>query len=105
MEPLWSILRERGVVIVDDVRGASDTARRYQQVIGEQLHTVFSHVRSWLAAPLVVRDRVIGFMSVSWNDVGHFTEHHAELLRAIASHAAVAIENAQLAERTRSLAV
>jgi PAS domain S-box-containing protein len=105
MEPLWSILAERGIVTIDDVRGESELARRYRAVVGPQFLDAFSHVRSWLAAPLIVRDGVIGFMSVSWNDVGHFNDYHAELLRAIASHAAVAIENARLAERTRSLAV
>jgi sigma-B regulation protein RsbU (phosphoserine phosphatase) len=54
-------------------------------------------LRSILAAPLIVRDRVIGVIYVdSRLQAGIFTPAELELLTAIASSAAIAVENARL---------
>ncbi|MCU0507536.1 MAG: SpoIIE family protein phosphatase [Anaerolineae bacterium] len=54
-------------------------------------------LRSILAAPLIVRDRVIGVIYVdSRLQAGIFTLADLELLTAIASSAAIAVENARL---------
>ena len=49
-----------------------------------------------LAAPLLVGDRPTGAVVVYGNDRRDFTEHDEELLRVLASHAAIAMENARL---------
>jgi serine phosphatase RsbU (regulator of sigma subunit) len=56
-----------------------------------------------LAAPLVVRDEVIGLLGVYPERDRHATENEAELLGALAAQLAVAVQNAQLHERTREL--
>lgn len=53
-------------------------------------------LRSYAAAPIVVRGEVIGFLSVDSATPGFFTPVHAEALRAFADHAAAAIANARL---------
>ncbi len=58
-------------------------------------------LRSYAAAPIVVRGKVIGFLNVDSGIPGFFTEAHLEPLRAFASHAAAAIENARLFETER----
>jgi DNA-binding LacI/PurR family transcriptional regulator/GAF domain-containing protein len=65
---------------------------------------------SWLGAPMVVSDQVIGVIAVqSYTTPQAYNEHHLELLSAIASQAAVATQNARLFEqaqiRTKELAV
>jgi serine phosphatase RsbU (regulator of sigma subunit) len=56
-----------------------------------------------LAAPLVVGDDLIGLLAV-YPERGHrATENEKELLGALASLLAVAVQNAQLHERTREL--
>ena len=55
-------------------------------------------LRSYAAAPIVVRGEVIGFLNVDSATPGFFTQAHAEALRAFADHAAAAIENARLYE-------
>ncbi|HNV73219.1 MAG: GAF domain-containing protein [Gemmatimonadetes bacterium] len=49
-----------------------------------------------VAAPLLVGDRAIGTVLVYGNPRRDFNEHEEELLQALASHAAVAVENARL---------
>ncbi|MFP5354662.1 MAG: GAF domain-containing protein, partial [Gemmatimonadota bacterium] len=49
-----------------------------------------------VAAPLLVGDRAIGAVLVYGNAARDFNAHEEELLEALASHAAVAVENARL---------
>jgi sigma-B regulation protein RsbU (phosphoserine phosphatase) len=56
-------------------------------------------VRSELAVPLVVKNRVIGVLDIESTHANHFTEEHKRLLTLIASRMAVGIENARLYTR------
>src|SRR5207248_2185661 len=53
-------------------------------------------VRSELAVPLIIKNRVIGIVDLEANQPEAFTEAHKRLLMLIASRLAVGIENAQL---------
>ena len=57
-------------------------------------------VRSELAVPLVVKNKVIGVSDIESPQPNHFTEEHKRLLTLIASRMAVGIENARLYTRT-----
>jgi sigma-B regulation protein RsbU (phosphoserine phosphatase) len=87
----------REPVLVDDVR-------RYANYIGS-----VGNVRSELAVPLIIKNRVIGVLDVESSKPGHFTEEHKHLLALIASRLASGIENAKLYTRVsrqaKSLAV
>jgi sigma-B regulation protein RsbU (phosphoserine phosphatase) len=58
------------------------------------------NVRSELAIPLIVKNRVIGVIDIEAREKGYFTEDHKRLLTLIASRMAVGIENARLYTRT-----
>lgn len=58
------------------------------------------NVRSELAVPLIVKNRVIGVMDLEASEPGYFTEEHNRLLTLVASRIAGGIENAQLYTRT-----
>jgi len=60
---------------------------------------VVPNVRSELAIPLIVKNRVIGVIDIEAPQPGHFTEEHKQLLTLIASRVAVGIENARLYTR------
>ena len=62
---------------------------------------IHSYVRSWLGVPLIVRDQMIGMLSLDSIQNDYFTEHHAQLVSAFADQVAVAIENARLFETTK----
>jgi signal transduction histidine kinase/CheY-like chemotaxis protein len=53
-------------------------------------------LRSHIAFPLRVGDRVLGAISLGYTETGRYTEDDLPLVQALASHAAVAIENARL---------
>ena len=57
------------------------------------------NVRSELAVPLIVKNRVIGVIDIESPLPNHFTEEHKRLLTLIASRMAIGIENARLYTR------
>ena len=56
-------------------------------------------VRSELAVPLIVKNKVIGVIDLQSETPGFFNEDHLRLLELVASRMAVAIENARLYTR------
>jgi transcriptional regulator with GAF, ATPase, and Fis domain len=85
-------MRERLSILIDDVSSDSSFAN------AESL--VASHIRAIISAPLVVHDEVQGIIYLDTRDASvTLDEHHLQLLTAIASIAAMAIENMRNAER------
>lgn len=60
-----------------------------------------SYVRGWVCAPLMVKERVIGCLTVDSREVGAYDEEDAQMIMTFARHAAVALENARLYAQTR----
>ncbi len=61
-------------------------------------------VKSYVAAPILSQDRVIGFLNLDSSTPGFFTPEHAQQLQAFADLASIAIEHAQLYEQIRRYA-
>ena len=61
-------------------------------------------VRSYVGAPIITKQAVIGFIGLMSSQLGYFTTQHAERLQAFAQQAAIAIDNVRLfqAERAQS---
>jgi len=57
------------------------------------------NVRSEIAVPLIIKNRVIGVIDIESPQPDHFTEEHKRLLTLIASRMAIGIENARLYTR------
>jgi phosphoserine phosphatase RsbU/P len=57
------------------------------------------NVRSELAVPLVVKNKVIGVVDLQSETIGYFTLEHQRLLELVASRMAIAVENARLYTR------
>ncbi len=55
-------------------------------------------IRSELAVPLIVQDRVVGVLDVESNRIAHFTDDHQRTLSLLATQIASSIENARLYE-------
>ena len=64
-------------------------------------------IRSEVAVPLMVQDRVVGVMDLESDRVGHFTEDHVRTLSLLAPQVASSLENArlyqELAQRERRM--
>jgi phosphoserine phosphatase RsbU/P len=80
--------QRREAILVDDV----STDPRYISAV--------PNVRSELAVPLIIKNRLIGVIDIESPQPNHFTEEHKRLLTLIASRMAVGIENARLYTRT-----
>jgi len=96
---------ERGRIKVG--RGVTGRAAETRQAVlvddvtkDPEYITAVANVRSELAVPLIVKNRVIGVIDIEAREPGYFTERHRHLLTLVASRMAAAIENAQLYTRT-----
>src|SRR5277367_1645595 len=65
----------------------------------ENYINVHPHVRSELAVPLIVKNRVIGVIDIQSEQLNYFQPEHLHLLKLTASRIAQAIENARLYTR------
>lgn len=60
------------------------------------------HIRSWLAAPMVVGEQALGFILLDHNQAGVYTEETVSLVQTIAAQVAVAVQNALLYQDAQS---
>jgi signal transduction histidine kinase len=104
--PGWDSTLRREPVIIGDVRGEEPLALAYRAGLDVPLEQSTGHyVRSWMAVPLALTDRVIGRIVLASTEPHHYTDRHATIVTAFATHAAVAIENARLYEQERRTAM
>ena len=62
-------------------------------------------IRSYLGAPIIIEEQVVGFLSLHSEEKGYFRAEHAERLTTFANQAAVAIQKARLFEDLNRLAI
>ncbi len=79
--------------------------RREPVLVNDVLKTpqyieTMAEVRSELAVPLIIKNRVIGVIDIEAAQPGYFNEEHKRLLSLIGSRIASGIENARLYTRT-----
>ncbi len=98
------VIERRAPVIIPDVRADTPLAHAFQSKALADLQGIPDYIASWMAVPLIVRERVLGVLSFDHSEAGYYTQHHAALALAFANHAAVAIENARLYEQAQHLA-
>ncbi|RLC57122.1 MAG: hypothetical protein DRI80_15385, partial [Chloroflexota bacterium] len=95
------VVRRGEPVIVPDVRGDTPLGRAFRETAGDQLTTTFGYIRSWMGIPLMVRERVIGMLTLDHSEPDYYSSRRAGLAMAFASQAALALENAKLFEEPR----
>ncbi len=81
------VAQERQAILVNDVNET------------ENYINAHPGVRSELAVPLVVKNRVIGVLDIQSEQAGYFSSEHLRLLQLVASRIGHAIENARLYTR------
>lgn len=84
------------------ITGAAVDARQPVRVAdtGADERYIVSHpnIRSELAVPLIVQDRVVGVLDVESERIAYFTEDHQRMLALLAPQIASSVENARLYE-------
>ncbi|MEN9935446.1 MAG: hypothetical protein RLZZ387_2025 [Chloroflexota bacterium] len=90
---LQRVVRERRPVAVADIRA--------EKLPSNAPEDGTEHIRSWIGAPLLLNDEVIGVLNVDSRTPGAYDEDDAQLAFALASQAAQAIRNARLFDEVR----
>jgi signal transduction histidine kinase len=96
---------DQQLLIIDDVGGDTSWARTIRMIAGETRQRQGDVVRSFLSVPLRAKERLLGRLSLTHHEPNYFTPQRAALAKAVADHAAVAIEHATLYARAQELAV
>jgi signal transduction histidine kinase len=92
-------------VIVDDMQGETASADIFKTLINTRgWADEFAYVRSFIGLPLLVREKLIGVLCLVHQQPAYFTYKNLGLAVAIASQAAIGIENAQTYMRAQSYA-
>lgn len=97
-------IQERSVVAPHEgIVGAAATLRRPVVVpdvsFDPRYISLNPETRSELAIPLLYKHRVIGVLDIESPQLNYFTPDHVQALSILASHLAIAIENARLYEQ------
>ncbi len=93
------------------VTGAAYQSRQLERVADTAQDPRFiatvPDVRSEVAIPLIVKDKVIAILDLESEQLNHFTTEHMQLLRLLAPQLAISVENAtlyeQISERERTM--
>jgi len=88
-----------GKGITGAAAGSRDTVRVHDTTIDPRYIASHPGIRSEVAVPLVVQDRVIGVMDLESERLGYFTDDHVRTLGLLAPQIASSIENARLYEQ------
>jgi two-component system nitrate/nitrite sensor histidine kinase NarX len=99
------VIQRRKPVIIADVRGKGDLAHAIRETAGDELKTTYGYLRCWMGVPLIVKDQVVGMLTLDHKEPGYYASPQAELAMAFASQAALAIENARLYQQAEQAAV
>ncbi|GAB4548498.1 MAG: hypothetical protein Kow0063_43450 [Anaerolineae bacterium] len=85
------LVEERLPIRIDDV----ELDDRYRAVPG------VTQTRAFVGAPLLVRGQPVGVITAGGRQPGQFADYDVDLMAAVATHAAITVENARLFAETR----
>jgi HD-GYP domain-containing protein (c-di-GMP phosphodiesterase class II) len=94
--PLDPKYPNQAVVTRKTALSIEDVTQSYPHFQSQSGRYKSGHIRSWLGVPLVYKDEVTGMIALDRAEVLPFSEAEVKLAEAIASQAALAIENARL---------
>ncbi len=104
VKQLWDALCCREPIIIDEMQDDTPLVHAYQELVGSLLETSVEPARVGMAVPLMLKDQMIGILTLNHSEPDSFTSRHAALALAIANQAAVAIANARLYEQAQDVA-
>lgn len=82
---LWEVMRRKKPLVIGDVQQDS----RWQPMEG------MAYVHSWLGVPLMARDELVGILTVDGVEPNRYGEREVWVVATLATHAALAIQNAR----------
>ncbi|HKP52941.1 MAG TPA: PAS domain S-box protein [Chloroflexia bacterium] len=113
--PLGERMRRGEAIVVADIHSDEPMAKMLHNSIetalstldpegAELLRATIATEHSMLFAPILVKGKVVGGLTLRHNEPDYYTERHAELAKAIGNQAAIAVENSRLLAQTHDKA-
>lgn len=95
--PLYcQIVVDKKPAVISDVLADTLEAEAFREAISKFSVTGMDYIRSWIGIPLIIKDRVIGVLTIDHDEPGYFLQSHAGIGMAFANQAAIEFENARL---------
>lgn len=95
--PLYrQIVVDKKPAVIPDALADTLEAGAFREVIDKFPGTGMDSIHSWIGIPLIIKDRVIGVLTIDHDEPGYFLQSHAEIGMAFANQAAIEFENARL---------
>ena len=91
-----AVVERKEPIVIEDVTSDEPLASEMRETAGRELDTTYNYLRCWMGVPLIVKDKVIGMLTLDHRKQNYYTFKDAEVALAFANQVAVAIENAQL---------
>lgn len=88
---VWCIKNKKEIFINDNLNEHKKYVNNIVIINGEMTHSL-------LFCPMILKETVIGVITVQSYQKNSYTEHHLKMLRTLANYTAIALENAQLYE-------
>jgi len=101
---IWELIERGEPAIIEDTDDDTALAATWRKNNERVLDVARRRVRSWMAVSIRHGDRTIGMLAASKEQPGFFTQQHAELATALGTHAGVAINNAELYQKSQHAA-
>ncbi|MFN8455672.1 MAG: GAF domain-containing protein [Anaerolineae bacterium] len=92
-QPNYQAVLRKHPILINDV----DTVTNWIKSPSSQ------KVRSWIGAPLIARDEVIGMLTVDSHQVNKYTNENVQEIAAFAEQVATAMSNAQIVAQLRNM--
>ncbi len=86
---VWCIKNRKDIFINDNINEYKKYVDEIVIIDGELTHSL-------MFCPMILKDKVIGVVTVQSYEKNRYTKQHLDILRSLANYAAIAIENAQL---------
>lgn len=99
------IVLKREPVVIKDIHGDDPLALSFWESFSQHYKTVFKDVKSWMGLPMMVKDKIVGVLTLTHIEAGYYGAHHVELGMAFANQAALEFENVRLIEQAEEIAV
>ncbi|NLD50326.1 MAG: GAF domain-containing sensor histidine kinase [Clostridiaceae bacterium] len=94
------IIIRKKTVIINDIYDNTSLSQELRKFISNYLDTVLKDSRSWMGIPLIIKNKVIGVLTIDHTQAGYYTLQDAEYGLAFANQAAIEFENISLYKET-----
>jgi GAF domain-containing protein len=89
---VWCIKNKKEIFINDNLTEHKKYVKEIVIIRGDMTHSL-------IFCPMIINDKVIGVLTAQSHKKNQYTSHHLDIMRTLASYAAIALENARIYER------